>query len=362
MPREASKDASRKLIEDAIAKYYQQGLMTDCAVFTGYLGQPLSYLLIETKKPGNADPARVFDLASMTKALATTPLIHRYLTEVALPCSASLHETLGVVELPGYLQPLQFKELLSHHSGLPDWRNFWINRLTPEGTAAEYRRDALDHVAKVFSRYDASLIRDKVDLYSDLNFILLGYFLERKTGRTLEQNFAALLRALRLDPEKSPFYAASSLLSKANYIPTAHCALRGRLLRGEIHDENAAALGGLAGHAGLFGTIEQVMTYLEALATQEFGWRLLTSIKGDDVPLGWRRGDDEASRLFGAGRAIGHYGFTGTAFWLVPETKACVIVLTNRVISGRINPLIRLLRKEIFALADSYLKQVSNMR
>ena len=159
-------------------------------------------------------------------------------------------------------------------------------------------------------------------VYSDINFILLGIAVERITGAPLSA--WPLPEGLGYGPPPGPAVA------------TEHCSWRGRLLRGDVHDENAAALGGLAGHAGLFGTMAGVLGFASGLLDGSGASpAMLEAIRSRvhaDRTCGWERrfegwhGGDSCSAA-----TIGHTGFTGTGLWVDFDRRMAWTLLTNRV-------------------------------
>jgi CubicO group peptidase (beta-lactamase class C family) len=190
-------------------------------------------------------------------------------------------------------------------------------------------------------------------VYSDLDFMLLGFIVDGRLP--LADRFALMLSQMGIVEEiqfKPP------ALWQARTAPTENDSWRGRLLVGEVHDENAAALGGIAGHAGLFGTAAAVGSYarhlLQVLDGRTGVFRRTTVeefvTKRADVPgssraLGW----DTMLPTSSCGtkmsaRAFGHTGFTGTSLWIDPEQNAYVVLLTNRVHPARSNDAIKQVR------------------
>ena len=287
----------------------------------------------------------VFDLASMTKALVTVPLvgatkIHGKTTLSELALLAPTRP----IDLPHDVGQLSVSSVLNHSSGLPAWTNFWINRLNDTVTANELRATAHDHIATVMRRRSQWLAGEGADRYSDIGFIILGALYERMIGEGIEHAFTRLAGA---PSGKSwlGYLPPPEIMSRT--ISCGTCAVRGRELKGEVHDENCAALGGVTGHAGLFGTGAGVRQWLQRFWNSDGG----ASFRGAGC-LGWRKADDPSSRGFGHGHAIGHMGFTGTAFWLIPSDGRYGIVLTNRVISGRVSEAIKIFRAETFSRLD----------
>lgn len=324
----------------------QQGYFTAAYVESGRLDQAQPTLQYFTGKEG-----RIFDLASLTKALVTGPLVHLTLKaenlDVKAPLAAWAPED---ITLPSSLLQLTTDEVLGHVSGLPAWWNFWMHHLDEK--QKPNRSEALGIMEKVLNRIP--LGSEKKDLYSDVGYILLGYLLEKKTKKSLKPWLQEVVT--------EPFgYAPDLNLPRASYISTGFCKIRERELRGEVHDENCAAFGGISGHAGLFGSGPSVSQYLKALLRDSMGLQFFEAnekVRREtqrDGLLGFRRGNGQSSGVFAHGNGMGHLGWTGTAFWLDWSSKKYGIFLTNRVISGRVSPRITDIRRKVFQLLDASL-------
>lgn len=304
----------------------------------------------------------VFDLSSLTKALVTVPLVYRAIYKGEIALDSTIGAWLGVQrnELPLPMQALTIRSLLRHESGLPAWRNFWVNHLgidSPSSLADPAQRKV--RVLEVFHRVSKEIGTQQKSIYSDVGFLLLGLTLELKRGTDIGVQFSDFaMTDLGLLTDGLPLDFATRLKMDARMVPTAYCALRGRLLVGEVHDENCASLGGVTAHAGLFGTGEAICRYLRELARSPVGAAMLADNESArHIPpgtppnaalLGLRQGADQSSETFGDGVAMGHLGFTGTAFWICPERRDYAILLTNRVHGGRQRPGIQALRREVF--------------
>jgi CubicO group peptidase (beta-lactamase class C family) len=236
------------------------------------------------------------------------------------------------------------RDLLSHSGGLTGYVPFYRDY----SGRTEFERA----ICSVPLEYEP---RAK-SVYSDLGFMLLGFILEREV--TLPARFDALRRQMAL-VEDMQFHLPS--IWKQRTAPTEIDPWRGRLLVGEVHDENAAALGGAAGHAGLFGTAAAVGQYARHLLqilegkvgafqrdTLEIFIARRTDIPGSSRALGW---DTmlPASSCGGAmsARAFGHTGFTGTSLWIDPDRGVYVVLLTNRVHPSRTNEAIKQVRPAV---------------
>jgi CubicO group peptidase (beta-lactamase class C family) len=285
-----------------------------------------------TFEPG-ATPATedtVFDLASLTKVLATTSLVMREVERGRLGLDDRVTLHLPEWRLEDRAE-VTLRDLLSHASGLQSHAPLF-----------ESYRGAAAFAEAIATMPLAYPPRTKA-IYSDLDFILLGVILERSSP--LPQQFDAL-RLQMGSIQDLQFHPPD--LWKRRTAPTRQSAMRQRLLVGEVDDENAWAVGGAAGHAGLFGTASAVgecaRHLLQVLDGRTGAFRKDTVeqfiAKRADVPgssraLGWDTMLPTSScgtRM--SARAFGHTGFTGTSLWIDSERDVYVVILTNRVYPG----------------------------
>lgn len=342
----------KSVVTDTLAQHGEAGFFTHAFFECGRLSEKTPFFQTSWQK----DQRNIFDLASLTKALVTAPLVFWHAEKNKLAIKATVGEWLNEKPspLPSWLLNLTIEELLLHKSGLPAWHNFYVNRLSEHARPETLKSSSHAWIEEVLNRVDLHPL-DKKDRYSDLGFILLGYVLEEMSGFHLCSLFDAFLRETAIPRTGSLGFFAD--FSSRDFIPSAYCEVRRRVLLGEVHDENAAALGGYAGHAGLFASGAALSEYLRNFSRSSFGKEFLrinkeASIeKSDSSLLGWRQGNEDGFP-FAAKRAMGHYGFVGTAFWINPVDESYVIFLTNRVISGRVNPQIKPLRFAMFTAAE----------
>jgi CubicO group peptidase (beta-lactamase class C family) len=273
----------------------------------------------------------VYDLASLTKVVATTTALMVLFDEgkVSLdaPVSRYLPEYTG-----GQRDQVTVQHLLTHRAGLPAGLELWKRVTTP----AEARAAVL-----------AAPIRctpGRCYEYSDLGADLLGFIIEAASGEPLDQ-FVTRRVFTPLGMAHTRFGVPDGW--RARTAPTEVAPPRGYPLRGEVHDENAFMLGGVAGHAGLFGTAADLAVFAQMLLD---GGRLgaVRIVADSTVTLFTRRtagrralGWDTCDGLAGCGtqmspRAFGHTGFTGTSLWIDPERDLFVVLLTNRVHAARV--------------------------
>jgi CubicO group peptidase (beta-lactamase class C family) len=277
----------------------------------------------------------VFDLASLTKVVATTPVILRLAEkgELSLDDPVSLYfPAFG----EGPKRKVTVWHLLTHTSGLPAY--------APLYSLLGRREDAYGYIAGLNLEYEPGT---KV-VYSDLGFILLGRIAELVAGKPLDE----LARELVFEPlgmRDTMFNPPPELRERA--AATEYCRLRKRILKGEVHDENAWFMGGVAGHAGLFSTARDLALYAQMwLNKGTFGARVLSPATVDLATRNHTQGLNECRGLGWAlncrpcscgdlmsPKAYGHTGFTGTSLWIDPAYDLTVILLTNRVHPTREN-------------------------
>ncbi|MCX6130831.1 MAG: serine hydrolase [Proteobacteria bacterium] len=305
--------------------------------------------------------AQLFDLASLTKALVTAPLVHQEMNRLGLAFDSKLRilsHNQRQVGLSEALLDLRIDELLGHFSGLPAWWNFWINRLSSLELPCD-RSEISAYIQKVMNRIP--LNPSKQETYSDLGYILLGHILEGLKGQDLARQFLELEKSYNFSSSHDLGFPDVLQRPRVDYIATGICKIRERILRGEVHDENCAALGGIAGHAGLFGSGPGLAAWLKTLYAHPAGYEYLQKNEEQrfkterESLLGLRRGSGQSAKLFCSGQSMGHLGFTGTAFWLELSSRKYAIFLSNRVVSGRISSYITELRQRVFQLLDECL-------
>jgi len=290
-----------------------------------------------------------YDLASLTKpfvAVSALRLLQAGRIELHQPIARWLPELEGTHGGQSTLS-----DLLSHRAGLLPWGGLFRETNAAFGSA-EARRFILKEAA---TRSEAAPTAGSV--YSDLGYMLAGETLARAAGKPLDQVVATHVTE-PLGIASEVFYAASlPARARADFLervaPTEQCVFRGRLVRGEVHDENCAVYGGIAGHAGIFGRVDAVLDFglavLDALAGRSrwldqalVRWALRARPGGGYV-VGWDTKSAEGSSagtLFSS-RSFGHLGFTGTSIWCDPTRALCVVLLSNRVHPTRENIRIR---------------------
>jgi CubicO group peptidase (beta-lactamase class C family) len=271
-----------------------------------------------------------YDLASLTKVVATLPAIVRLLSdrEVALDDRVGrFFSNAGWFQNPT-LADVTIRQLLSHTSGLTNWRAIfaWVS------------------TRKTFF---ANVLQSEVGpagplVYSDLGFIVLGAIVER-VAKLRQDVFCQRNLYEPLGMSETGYGPITDTLVAA----TEDCGWRNEVLEGVVHDENAYCADGVAGHAGLFSTVDDLATYAQAwlrldarLGREEVLRETMKPAAGGGSKtrrgLGWMLSSDDffsGSRATAAG--FGHTGFTGTSLWIEPDDDWFAILLSNRVHPSR---------------------------
>lgn len=314
----------------------------------------------------------VFDLSSLTKPLATTIAVMMLTRDAKMRLDDRLTRFFHNFGVHGKGH-VTFRHLLAHSSGLAAWRPFYQQIAEVERSGKVNfmaSRGAKEFVYEEIHREKPEAPTATKTIYSDLNFMLLGEAVEQVSGvglnrfcrdkifrpldlRATDFIDISLVRTRRLEPVPEMF------------APTAVCPLRKRLLVGEVDDENAFAMGGVAGHAGLFAPVKEVDRIVAELLAcyagrsdlvpqkivQQF-WSRDAAVRDSTWALGW---DSPSPEYSSSGHrfspaAVGHLGFTGTSVWIEPARGIAISLLTNRVHPRRDNQAIRDFRPKIHDL------------
>jgi serine-type D-Ala-D-Ala carboxypeptidase len=318
-------------------------------------------------------PTTVYDLASLTKPLATVTSVLLLIQRTKVALVDPVQEVLA--ELEGApIGQVTVRELLTHSSGLPGWRPFY-ERLDASGIVSEFsegNQPVKQHVLEMIRDEPLIYPRGTRSVYSDLGFMLLGFLVERLSGMALNLWCEeVIVQPLRADPMmfcptagRAHPAVVRPIIDVSRIAPTEQDEWRGRLLRGEVHDENAAAMGGVAGHAGLFGTAESVLAVSGAWLRGYHGKesildaelvRQFTTRQQSAAQPSWALGWDTPSAPSSSGssfskRSFGHLGYTGTSLWIDPLCELEVVLLSNRVHPSRKNEKIKAFRPYIHDL------------
>ncbi len=292
-----------------------------------------------------------FDLASLTKPLATTLLTYQLIGRGILDWNDE-YGTVSQRRIPPEKKKITIAHLLSHSSGLAAYKPCF--ELFKPCSEEENKEKIIAGILKYSLEYGIG----EECRYSDLGFILLGDAVEQVTGQSLDILFKKYI-ATPLGLTEELFYlplSGKKNFSKDKFAATERCRWRNRIMQGEVHDEHCFLMGGVAGHAGLFGTINAVGYLCCAVLEGWQGRKTLLPVSSNVLNQGlkrkykdktWCMGFDSPSTGYtSAGRypaktSIGHLGYTGTSFWIDPERDTVIVLLTNRVHPTRENTKIR---------------------
>jgi CubicO group peptidase (beta-lactamase class C family) len=319
-----------------------------------YLGAWGSRSLLPSCEPMTV--GTVFDIASLTKVMATAPLAVSLVQRGWLDWETKVRAILP--EFPD--EQVKIHHLLSHTSGQSAWAPFW------EMLESTFSRERLPYVSiekrqKAMRRFVFSVPREyepgSFTKYSDLSFLTLGFVLEEVLQMPLDQAVSSLLwKPMDL---KEAFYqkihVPAWLWKFSDAASTQQCPWRQAILQGQVDDRNCWAMGGYGGHAGVFATAQAVLHFVVALidgffskAMLETMWTQVKSPLGCERTLGW----DTPSEMGSTGRffskkTVGHLGFTGTSLWVDRQDEVLFVVLSNRVHPSSENQGIRLFRPRV---------------
>jgi CubicO group peptidase (beta-lactamase class C family) len=360
-------------VENAFAEAVIQGVFPGAVLLVGREDEIVferafgSRSLIPIITP--MDTSVIFDLASLTKPLATTVGMMLLVKEKTIYLDDPVTRfcpSFGVVGK----EAITFRHLLNHSSGLPHWKPYYEDILK-----SDQRRKINSIASPVAKRYVFTQIhREKPVrpaglqvLYSDLGFMILGEIVEAASGTTLDRFCAdRIFKPLGLKDTYFVDLTQSRMQGVGEMIaPTEDCPWRKKVLCGEVHDDNAYAMGGVAGHAGLFSSARDIHRLLACLNRCSRGHdsflpqRLIQeflskdpTVKSSTYALGWdtpSKNGSSSGRYFSP-HSVGHLGFTGTSIWWDLEKNCHVVLLSNRVHPTRKNDKIREFRSYIHDL------------
>ncbi len=279
----------------------------------------------------------MFDMASITKVISTTSAVMKLYDEGKINLDAKVQEFIPQFTGPDsqsteWKKDITIRNLLTHTAGLPPFRPFWKYPGGIEGRLDSVYATALDTAPGV--RY----------VYSDISMILMAKIVEKIAGEPIDvfnqkNIFGPLgMTSTCFNPDSSEFY---------RIMPTEYSVLEKGFIRGHVHDENAYGFGGVAGHAGLFSTVEDLGKYSRMMlrnGVMDNGERLYSSAvidtfrhRANIIPnnsrcLGWDSpGGPASGGVYISNNSIGHTGFTGTSLWIDYDNGLYVILLTNAV-------------------------------
>ncbi len=334
------KEELDNVINDSLKRDVFSGVCLSFSTLKDSVRWSRSYSYGTTEKSGSQKRIKqrtYFDLASLTKPLVTTLSIAVLIEDGLIRLEDELSDCCSW-QLPEDKKRITISHLLSHSSGLPAHKPYYKKlHEVPEHQKSKKLQKWILQEELCFSPGTDSL-------YSDLGFILLGFIIEEKAGVSLDVLWEKkVITPLKL--QKWLLFSKNKSFDRRLCAVTQNCVWSGKMLCGIVHDDNCRAMGGVGGHAGLFGTAPAVLSLCEHLIEQFKGREehpsyssallrhLLTRVGksswayGFDTPT---RGNSSSGRFF-SNESRGHLGFTGTSFWIDFERDTAIVLLTNRV-------------------------------
>ncbi len=343
-------------VDRVLQAFLDQKAFPGGVLAVGYQGtlaylQPFGRLSYDDEAP-EVTVDTIYDLASLTKVVATTIMAMILVDEGALELDKPVVDYLPLF-LGSGKEDVTVRQLLTHSSGLVAYGDLY--------NEVSGKKAYLERIQGMELDYEPG----SKSVYSDYGMILLGEILERVAGRPMDVFLEERVYG-PLGMTDTGFLPGDDLLERI--APTEDDPWRGYMVRGEVHDENAHALGGIAPHAGLFSTATDLARYLQMILNGGVfehkrivsrriveEWTQRAEVPDSDRAIGWDTKSAEnssAGNLFSP-NSFGHLGYTGTSMWVDPERELFVILLTNRVHPTRENNLIRQVRP---AVADAVVK------
>ena len=339
---EAQLRPAYEVIEKAIADKAFPG----ATLAVGYRGKVAIHAfgkLSYDAKAATVAPTTMYDIASLTKVVATTTLVAKLAEgDFAVPLDLDAKIERYLPEWASGPQPewrhrVTVRHLLTHTSGLPAFKEYWRTSKSKQDTLARIFVEPLEYEPGT------------KEIYSDLGIILVAEIIERLTGRTLEDLAKSFIFATL--GMKDTMYRPQKKLWPSIAPTEIDDTLRHRLVQGEVHDENAFAIGGVSGHAGIFSTAPDLAAFCQMLlnggvyAHQRILRRATVAqfttpqqLSGGTRTLGWAvPTEGGSSGHYFSAHSFGHTGFTGTSIWIDPDRQLFVVLLTNRVHPTREN-------------------------
>ena len=355
-PMDARQDSQLRPAYEVVEKAIKDKATPGATLAVGFRGKVAIHafgkLNYDAKSPA-VKPATMYDIASLTKVVATTTLVAKLVEgDFAVPPDLDAKIERYLPEWASGPQPewrhrVTVRHLLTHTSGLPPFKEYWRTSRRKQDTLTKIFAEPLEYEPGT------------KEVYSDLGIILMAEIIERLTGRKLDDLangfiFSPLgMNNSMYKPPKKLWPAIAPTEIDNNY--------RHRLIQGEVHDENAFAIGGVSGHAGVFSTAPDLAAFCQMLlnggvyAHQRILRRATVAqfttpqqLSSGTRTLGWAVPTPGGlSGHYFSEHSFGHTGFTGTSIWIDPDRQLFVVFLTNRVNPTRENQKIQQVRRDV---------------
>jgi beta-glucosidase-like glycosyl hydrolase/CubicO group peptidase (beta-lactamase class C family) len=355
-PMDAREDSQLRPAYEVVEKAVKDKATPGATLAVGFCGKVAIHAfgkLSYSAKSPVVKPTTMYDIASLTKVVATTTLVAKLVEgdfAVPLDLDAKVERYLPEWESgpqPEWRHRVTVRHLLTHTSGLPPFKEYWRTSKSKQDTLTKIFAEPLEYEPGT------------KEVYSDLGIILMAEIIERLTGRKLDD----LANSFIFSPlgMKDSMYKPAKKLWPTIAPTEIDNQYRHRLIQGEVHDENAYAIGGVSGHAGVFSTGPDLGAFCQMLldggvyAHQRILRRATVAqfttpqqLSGGTRTLGWAVPTPGGlSGNYFSAHSYGHTGFTGTSIWIDPDRQLFVVFLTNRVNPTRENQKIQQVRRDL---------------
>lgn len=314
--------------------------------------------IVMHKAYGNCTESSVFDIASLTKPIVTATLALHAVDKGVLRLEDTVNKFYEGID---DLKKITILNLLNHSSGFPAWQPFY--RTVPNdhiGTKKGYD-DVILFALNESLEYETGT----KSIYSDIGFMILGDVLQIVLKKSLNE-LADELIFKPIGAESSFFRPVDKNvpfkkdISKLDIVPTEDCPWRKKVIKGFVHDQNCYAMGGVAGHAGLFSTTADIHLFIKGIMEnfdEKKFFEMSATSPGTHL-LGWDRPSEFASQSGTkfSKHTIGHLGFTGCSMWIDLEKKCWIILLSNRIHPTAMNQKIKSFRP---SLHDTIMEEIA---
>jgi serine-type D-Ala-D-Ala carboxypeptidase len=335
-------EALKKRLDKSFKKYVYEGVFPGAAVgISSFLDDEFKRNIFcygtidESENLVNKDT--LYDCASLTKPLVTVLSLLALIEEKKIFWKEKLGSLLSFT-VPKDKKNISLIQLMSHCSGLPAHRPYYKNVIN---MPLDLRKK---EITRLIMHENLLYSPGEKNIYSDLGYMLLGNIIEEKSGMNLDEFWQEkIVVPLRL--QANVFFNKKT---KKFFASTGYCSITNKKLYGIVHDDNCRILGGIAGHAGLFGTIGGILSICENILLGYCDKSTHPSFSNDNLRFAlkkrknssWTLGFDtpsptgSSSGKYFSRKSVGHLGFTGTSFWIDLQKRIIIVLLSNRVFFG----------------------------
>ena len=288
---------------------------------------------INLKKKSKVVSKTLFDLASLTKPIVVGSLFYWLENQKLLDGKWKISRF-----FPQIKHDITLEDMLNHNTCLPPWLE--LSGLTNSKSLKTRKKKVVEHIASTSCNNEPH--------YSDINYILLGFIIEKITGKSLEEAFKDFLSKEFRSKNSFQFNPLKKGVKRSQIAATSCSYQTKKIRQGEVEDRNCDFLGGVAGNAGLFGTAEDIADFYTQMLEKDWFKKQIIAQRGFDK----KEGENSNYGSLADPKCSGHLGWTGTAFLICPKKSLVITILTNRTNSSKYAPgnldQIKLFRQAVF--------------